>query len=61
MEALYSPMERRPPSKEVVAKAITALVFLEKRFGARTLKVGLRLGMVKVASIEVRLSNGETV
>lgn len=61
VEASYSPVEHRPPSKAVVAKAITALAFLEKRFGARTLKAGLRLGMVKVASIEVRLSNGETV
>jgi len=61
MEAMYLPMEQRPPSREVAAKAITALAFMEKRFGARTVKAGLRLGMVKVASIEVRRSNGETM
>lgn len=61
VEAMYSPMEQRPPGKEVVAKAITALAFLEKRFGARTLKAGLRLGMLKVASIEVRLCKREII
>ena len=56
LNVLYSPNEHRPPSRDVAAKAIAALAFLEKKFGGRVVKAGLRLGMVKVAGIEVWLS-----
>lgn len=59
VNASYLPIEQRPPNRDVAAKAVAALTIQEKTFGARTVKAGLRLGMLKVADIEVQLSNGQ--
>ena len=49
----FMPNVNRPPSREVAAKALAALMFLEKKFGGRLVRAGLRLGMVNVAKIEI--------
>ena len=54
----FLPDANRPPSREIAAKAIAALAFFEQKFGARTVNAGLRLGMLRVAGMEVQLSGG---
>lgn len=61
VSASFTPNEHRPPSQEVTTKAIATLGFLEMKFAARTVKAGLRLGMVRVAGIEVSLVESEMV
>ena len=57
MRAVYTPNPYRPPSREAAARAVAALTFLEKTFGTRAVSAGLRLGMVRVAGIEVTLGD----
>lgn len=52
----FLPNVNRPPSRGIAAKSLAALAFLEKKYGGRTVKAGLRLGMVRVAGIEIQLS-----
>lgn len=59
VNASYLPIEQKLPNRDVAAEAIAALTIQEKTHGARTVKAGLRLGMLKVGNIEVQLSNGQ--